>query len=86
MSKPFQFSIRRMLLAVALFCAASALFSESQHASHIDIRIPCLVFSALIVGGATGVIVGKSLLGVFVGSVAIFLWITLASLGLPFFR
>jgi hypothetical protein len=80
MSKPFQFSMGRMLLGVALFFIAAALFLGSQHAWLYDIRFPCVAFSALFLGAAIGMIFRRTLGGVVIGSLVIACWIVLAAL------
>jgi len=75
MGKPFQFSIRRMLGAMAWFCVAAGLFAIAI--AHTADRDGFVVFVAAVLcvsaaGGGIGAIAGNARKGGLVGFVCFF--------------
>jgi hypothetical protein len=70
MSKPFQFSMRRMICAVGLFCVAACLFSYLFREKPRDVVsvVSLIVSGCAGIGAAVGAIVGRPVLGAFIGA------------------
>jgi hypothetical protein len=78
MTKPFQFSMRRMFGAVACFCVLAWSLSRLKGVYFIDwLDLLSLAAACISVGGGIGIICGKPVMGVAYGTLAfIVLWLT----------
>jgi hypothetical protein len=70
MSKPFQFSMRRMFGAVGCFCVAACLFSYllREKLSDIVVVVSLIMLGFAGIGAAVGFIVGRPVFGAFIGA------------------
>jgi hypothetical protein len=70
MSKPFQFSMRRMLAAVALFCVAAGLFAAVPRTTQGLVSWAELVGGLIALGTAFGALFGRPLFASHFGRIA----------------
>jgi hypothetical protein len=71
MSKPFQFSMRRMLVAVALFCLSMGLFGQIPRATSSDGKLGLFFGGFIALGAAIGTMFGRPLWGMVVSLVGV---------------
>jgi hypothetical protein len=71
MSKPFQFSMHRMLVVVSLFCTAAFLISWWLRISTSgEFVMTAVMVSGLLVGACIGLLFGRIVLGMTLGGMA----------------
>ena len=71
MSKPFQFSLRRMFGAVALFCLSMGLFGQIPRAALTDAKLELFFGGFIAFGAAIGAIFVRPLWGAAVSLVGV---------------